>query len=100
MYIFICLIIMMVITYLIRMIPLAFFKKDIKSPFLKSLLEYIPYSILGSMTFPSIFYSTSNLLFSIIGTIVALLLSLLNKTLLTVSLSSVFTILLLNLIFN
>ncbi|MBQ5696184.1 MAG: AzlD domain-containing protein [Clostridium sp.] len=100
MYIFICLIIMMVITYLIRMIPLAFFKKDIKSPFLKSLLEYIPYSILGAMTFPSIFYSTSNLLFSIIGTIVALLLSLLNKTLLTVSLSSVFTILLLNLIFN
>ena len=91
---------MMVITYLIRMIPLAFFKKDIKSPFLKSLLEYIPYSILGAMTFPSIFYSTSNLLFSIIGTIVALLLSLLNKTLLTVSLSSVFTILLLNLIFN
>ena len=100
MYIFICLIIMMVITYLIRIIPLAFFKKDIKSPFLKSLLEYIPYSILGAMTFPSIFYSTSNLLFSIIGTIVALLLSLLNKTLLTVSLSSVFTILLLNLIFN
>ena len=100
MYIIICLIIMMVITYLIRMIPLAFFKKDIKSPFLKSLLEYIPYSILGAMTFPSIFYSTSNLLFSIIGTIVALLLSLLNKTLLTVSLSSVFTILLLNLIFN
>ena len=100
MYIFICLIIMMVITYLIRMIPLAFFKKDIKSPFLKSLLEYIPYSILGAMTCPSIFYSTSNLLFSIIGTIVALLLSLLNKTLLTVSLSSVFTILLLNLIFN
>ena len=100
MYIFICLIIMMVITYLIRMIPLAFFKKAIKSPFLKSLLEYIPYSILGAMTFPSIFYSTSNLLFSIIGTIVALLLSLLNKTLLTVSLSSVFTILLLNLIFN
>lgn len=100
MYIFICLIIMMVITYLIRMIPLVFFKKDIKSPFLKSLLEYIPYSILGAMTFPSIFYSTSNLLFSIIGTIVALLLSLLNKTLLTVSLSSVFTILLLNLIFN
>ena len=57
MYIFICLIIMMVITYLIRMIPLAFFKKDIKSPFFKSLLEYIPYSILGAMTFPSIFYS-------------------------------------------
>lgn len=98
MYLFLCLLIMAVVTYLIRMIPIVFFNKDIKSPFIKSLLAYIPYSILGAMTFPSIFYSTSSLLYSILGTVVALLLAFFNQKLLTVSLISVFTVLVLNLL--
>lgn len=98
MYLFLCLLIMAVVTYLIRMIPIVFFNKDIKSPFIKSLLAYIPYSILGAMTFPSIFYSTSSLLYSILGTSIALLLAFFNQKLLTVSLVSVFTVLILNLI--
>ena len=98
MYLFLCLFFMAIITYLIRMIPFTFFNKEIKSPFFKSLLEYIPYSILGSMTFPSIFYSTNNFLFSIFGTIVAIILAFYNKKLITVAMAAVFTVLSLNII--
>ena len=47
--------IMALVTYLIRMIPLTFFQKEIKSQFIKSFLFYVPYAVLGAMTFPAIF---------------------------------------------
>ena len=37
-------------TYLIRMLPLALFKKEITSPFVKSFLYYVPYACLAAMT--------------------------------------------------
>ena len=57
------------VTYLIRAIPLTIFHKEIKSRFLKDFFYYIPYTVLGAMTFPAILYSTR----SIISAIVALL---------------------------
>ena len=99
MYLFLCICIMSIVTYLIRMLFFTFFKKEIKSQFFKSILEYIPYSILASMTFPSIFYSTSSIMYSVIGTTVAIILALYNKSLLTVAMVAVFTVLSLNLIF-
>ena len=47
--------VMAVVTYLIRMLPLTFFQKEIRSPFIKSFLFYVPYAVLGAMTFPAIF---------------------------------------------
>ena len=41
--------VMAVVTYLIRMLPLTFFQKEIKSPFIKSFLFYVPYAVLGAM---------------------------------------------------
>ena len=35
-------IVMAGVTYLIRMLPFAFFRKKIKSEFIKSLLYYVP----------------------------------------------------------
>ena len=61
------------ITYIVRMIPLAVFKKKIKSTFIKSLLYYIPYAVLSAMTFPFILYSTGNFYAALIGTAVALI---------------------------
>lgn len=52
--------IMAVVTYIIRALPLCFFKKEIKSRFIKSFLYYMPYAVLGAMTFPAIFYSTGS----------------------------------------
>ena len=53
--------VMAITTYLIRMLPMVIFKKKIESDFIKSFLFYVPYAVLGSMTFPAIFSSTSSL---------------------------------------
>ena len=75
-------------TYLIRMIPFAAFRKTVKSTFLKSFLYYMPYAVLGAMTFPSIFYSTGSLPSAIAGTVVGLGLAFWKKPLLVVALGA------------
>ena len=77
--------VMAVVTYLIRMIPFTLFRKEIKSTFFRSFLAYVPYAVLGAMTFPSIFYATSSLPSAIAGTVVALALAFFRRSLLTVA---------------
>ena len=74
------------VTYLIRMLPLTIFTRKIKSNYVRSFLFYVPYAVLGAMTFPAIFFSTDGLLSAIAGTVVALLLAFREKDLLTVAL--------------
>lgn len=62
-------------TYLIRVLPLILFKKEIKNNFVKSFLFYVPYACLACMCFPSILYSTGSYISSIIGFIFAIILS-------------------------
>lgn len=83
--------IMAVVTYLIRMIPFAFFRKKIKSRFFRSFLYYIPYAVLSAMTIPAIFYSTGNMLTAIVGTVTAFILSYFNLPLIVVALSATAT---------
>ena len=73
------------VTYLIRMIPFAFFRHKIKSTYLKSVLFYIPYAVLSAMTFPYIFYSTGNFYTALIGTIVVVIAAACKRSLLTVA---------------
>ena len=80
--------IMAVVTYLIRMIPFAFFRKNIKSRFFRSFLYYIPYAVLSAMTIPAIFYSTGNIVTAIVGTLTAFVLSYFNLPLIVVALSA------------
>ena len=75
-------------TYLIRMLPLALFKTKINSRFLRSFLYYVPYAVLGAMTFPAILFSTSTLPSAIMGFLVALVLAFFERSLLTVALSA------------
>lgn len=86
--IFVYILVMAGVTYLIRMIPFTLFRKKIKSRFLKSFLHYIPYAVLSAMTIPAIFYSTSSILSSVIGTIVAILLSYFGLPLIVVALAA------------
>ena len=74
------------VTYVIRMIPLVFFRKKIKSKYILSVLHYIPYAVLSSMTFPYILYSTGNFYTALIGTTVGIIASLTKRSLLTVAL--------------
>ena len=64
---FIYLFIMAGVTYLIRALPLVIFKGKITNRFVQSFLYYVPYAVLGAMTFPSILFSTGNLAASIAG---------------------------------
>ena len=96
MYIIICIVIMAIVTYIPRVLPLTIFNQKINSIFIKSFLSYIPYAVLGAMTFPSIFYSTENITYSIVGTLVAIVLAYFEKDLLTVAVSSVLVIYCLN----
>jgi len=76
------------VTYLIRMIPFAFFRKKIKSKFFRSFLYYIPYAVLSAMTIPAIFYSTGSVITSVAGTVVAVVLAYLDLPLIAVALAA------------
>ena len=92
MYILMSIGVMALVTYGIRVIPLTFFNKKVKSHFVRSFLYYVPYAVLGGMTFPHIFYSTQNPMYAMIGTAVALLLGYLERGLTTVALLSVLAV--------
>lgn len=76
------------VTYLVRMLPFTLFRRRIRSKFLKSFLFYIPYAVLGAMTFPAILYSTGSTVTAAAGTAVALLLSYFNQPLIVVALAA------------
>ena len=82
------LLVMAGVTYLIRMLPFTLFRREIRSPFVRSFLAYIPYAVLGAMTFPGIFYATASLPSAIAGTAVALVLAFFGRSLLLVSVSA------------
>lgn len=76
------------VTYLIRMIPFTLFRQKIKSPFFKSFLYYIPYTVLSAMTIPAIFYSTGDMKTSLVGTVVAVILAYFRLPLIVVALAA------------
>jgi Predicted membrane protein len=90
-YQFICVLIMAVLTYLPRMLPLTFFRKDIESTFIQSLLYYVPYAVLAALTFPSVLYSTSSLPSAIAGCVVGIYFAYKNKGLVFVALVTMMT---------
>ncbi len=52
------LIIMAVVTFSVRALPLTLIRKPIKNQFLNSFLYYVPYVTLAVMTFPAIINAT------------------------------------------
>jgi len=80
--------VMAAVTYLIRMLPFVVFRKPIRNRFVKSFLYYVPYAVLGAMTFPAILYSTSNLVSAAVGLAVSVILAWFGRGLLTVAVSA------------
>lgn len=80
---------MAVLTYLIRMLPITLFRSELKSKFMKSFLYYVPYAVLGALTFPGVFSSTGNVYTSIGGTVVALVLAYMEKSLVLVAIGGI-----------
>lgn len=56
--IYIYIAVMALVTYAIRVLPLTLIRKEIKNPFIRSFLYYVPYTTLAVMTFPAILQET------------------------------------------
>lgn len=67
--------VMFAVTYLVRVLPFLIFRKKIENKFVRSFLAYIPYTVLGAMTFPAVFYATGSMLTAAAGVVVALILA-------------------------
>ena len=65
------LLVMAGVTYLIRMLPLAAIRGRVRSVFLQSFLYYVPYAVLGAMTFPAVFSATGSWFSALAGTLAA-----------------------------
>lgn len=81
--------VMALFTYLVRALPMLMIDKPIDSVFIRSVLHYIPYAILASMTVPYIFYATGNPVSATAGTLVAIGLAWYKRSLITVSIVAV-----------
>ena len=78
-------VVMALVTYLIRVLPMVIFRKKITNVWIKSFLYYVPYAVLSAMTFPAIFTSTGSYPSAIAGCGMAVILAYLKKGLLTVA---------------
>lgn len=79
---------MALVTYLPRVLPMAVFRKKIKSNYIKSFLFYVPYAVLAALTFPDILTSTNGIPSAICGTVTALVLACMEKSLVVVAICS------------
>ena len=89
---FIAVLLMALVTYLPRMLPIAIFRKKIKSKFIQSFLKYVPFAVLAALTIPDIFYSTNSFFTASLGTLVALVLAYFEQNLVVVSLGAIITV--------
>ena len=81
-YVFICMFLMFLTTYLIRVIPIGFVRKKMENLWIQDFIYYIPFSVLSAMTFPDVLYSTTATgvephisISAIVATVVALILA-------------------------
>ena len=81
--------VMAIVTYIVRVVPLTLFRKQIKCKYIRSFLDYTPFAVLGVMTFPDVFTSTGSVYSAIAGTIVALILGYMRKGIVTVSCTAI-----------
>ena len=84
------------VTYLVRMLPFVIFRRKITSPFIKSVLYYMPYAVLSAMTIPAVFTSAgadiNGIIASVAGVVIAVLLSIKKASLLTVAAAACVTV--------
>ena len=76
------------VIYLIRLLPLTLIRKEIKNPFLKSFLYYVPYVTLAVMTFPAILSATGSTVSAWVGFLTGLVIAYVDGNLFKVSLGA------------
>ena len=73
------------VIYLIRLLPLTLIRREIRNPFIRSFLYYVPYVTLSVMTFPGIITATSSVYSGAAGFLAALVLAFCGASLLKVA---------------
>ncbi len=84
--------VMALVTFAIRALPLTLIRREIKSPFVRSFLAYVPYVTLSAMTVPAIFSATKSVYSAAAGFVTALILAFFRKGLLTVAAGACLTV--------
>lgn len=79
------LLVMFGVTYLIRVLPFIAFHKKIENRYIRSFLAYIPYTVLGAMTFPAVLYATGSMVTAAAGVAAAFFAAYRGKGLFTVA---------------
>ncbi len=95
--IYIYILIMAVVTYAIRVLPLTFIRKPIQNQFIQSFLYYVPYVTLAVMTFPAIIHATQNPISGSIALLVGILVAWFGFDLFKVAITCCGTVLLMEL---
>ena len=95
--IYIYIFVMAGVTYLIRLLPLTFIRREIKNTFIRSFLYYVPYVTLSVMPFPAILYATENLWSALAGLIAAIFVAWKGDSLIKVSAAACITVFLVEL---
>lgn len=83
--VWIYILIMALVTYLIRALPLTLIRKEIKNKTIRSFLYYVPYVTLAVMTFPAIVDATNSVISGTAALITGAVLAWKGKSLLQVS---------------
>lgn len=68
-------VLMAVVTYLMRALPMILFRKPVENQRLQAFFTYIPYAVLAAMVIPSMFLATSSLSSAFFGFVVAVILA-------------------------
>ncbi len=96
--IYIYILVMALVTYLIRAVPLTLVKGKITNRFVKSFLYYVPYTCLMAMTFPAVFHGDYPIIAAAAGVIVGFILAIRGKGLVTVAVAAAVTVFLVSLV--
>ncbi len=80
--------IMALVTYLMRVLPMTIFRKEIKNKTIRSFLYYVPYVTLTVMTFPAILEATGSVWSGLAALVVGVLVAWKGGSLLIVSVVS------------
>ena len=96
--IYLYILVMASVTYLIRMLPLALIRREIKNTTIRSFLYYVPYVTLSVMTFPAILSETGSIWSAWAALITGIVLAWRGKSLLQVAVSACLVVFILELI--
>jgi branched-subunit amino acid transport protein len=89
-------IVMAVVTYLIRVLPLTLIRGEIRNRYLRSFLYYVPYVTLAVMTFPAILSAAPGVWPALAGFLIAVALAYRGASLFQVAMSACVAVFIVN----